>query len=167
MGEPGSKYRKPIACWVVDSRVFDEHEADIWPEYRQRFGDRNNVTVVVNKTDLLGDDCSFESKGKGVISVSALTGYGMDDLRAHLKAIAGFSGQTEGTYSARRRHIVALESTQYCLVNALQQLKGGNPGGELIAEDLRLAQDYLGQITGVMTSDDLLGEIFSSFCIGK
>ncbi|MBV1931051.1 MAG: tRNA uridine-5-carboxymethylaminomethyl(34) synthesis GTPase MnmE [Porticoccaceae bacterium] len=153
--------------WVVDSRVFDEHEADIWPEYRQRFGDRNNVTVVVNKTDLLGDDCSFESKGKGVISVSALTGYGMDDLRAHLKAIAGFSGQTEGTYSARRRHIVALESTQYCLVNALQQLKGGNPGGELIAEDLRLAQDYLGQITGVMTSDDLLGEIFSSFCIGK
>lgn len=153
--------------WVVDSRVFDGHEADIWPEYRQRFGDRDNVTVVVNKTDLLDGAGSFGGEGKDVIPVSALTGHGLDDLRAHLKTIAGFSSETGGLYTARRRHLVALESTQCYLMNALQHLKGANPGGELIAEDLHQAQDYLGQITGVMTSDDLLGEIFSSFCIGK
>ncbi len=153
--------------WVVDSRVFGEHDADIWPEYRQRFGDRDNVTVVVNKIDLLDGDCSISKQRKDLISISALTGHGLDDLRAHLKTIAGFSSETSGIYTARRRHLVALESTQHCLMDALQHLKGTNPGGELIAEDLHQAQVYLGQITGAVTSDDLLGEIFSSFCIGK
>ncbi len=153
--------------WVVDSRNIGEYEADGWPEYRQRFGERDNVTVVVNKIDLLSIDSRLESKGDNVIAVSALTGYGIDELRSHLRSIAGFSGETEGVYSARRRHIAALENTEHFLINALNQLEGPNPGGELIAEDLRQAQDCMGEITGVMTSEDLLGEIFSSFCIGK
>lgn len=153
--------------WVVDSRVYDEQEADYWPEYRQRFDARDNVTVVVNKIDLLDNAGGFAGKGRCVIPVSALTGQGIDDLRTHLKTIAGFSSESGGIYTARRRHLVALENTQRCLMNALQHLKGINPGGELIAEDLHQAQNYLGHITGTMTSDDLLGEIFSSFCIGK
>jgi tRNA modification GTPase len=154
--------------WVVDSTAMKEKNLfDPWPEYKQRFPDRDNVTIVINKIDLTEGIDNFNSVSSEVILVSALTGQGLDDLRTHLKMVAGFTAVPEGIYVARRRHLVALESTKKCLTDAQEHLNGTNPGGELIAEDLRRAQQYLGEITGVVSSDDLLGQIFSSFCIGK
>ncbi|HEV2331952.1 MAG TPA: tRNA uridine-5-carboxymethylaminomethyl(34) synthesis GTPase MnmE, partial [Gammaproteobacteria bacterium] len=85
-------------------------------------------------------------------------------LREHLKQAAGFEEQ-EGGFSARRRHLDALNRARQHLNAAMAQAKAG--AGELLAEDLRLAQTSLSEITGEFTSDDLLGKIFSSFCIGK
>jgi tRNA modification GTPase len=78
----------------------------------------------------------------------------------------GYQGEAEGTFMARRRHLQALETTQAAVESAELQLREFN-AGELMAEELRTAQDALGQITGRFTPDDLLGEIFSNFCIGK
>ena len=78
----------------------------------------------------------------------------------------GYQGTAEGGFSARRRHLEALTKAQRYLINGHQQLHG-YAAGELLAEDLRLAQDHLSEITGRFTPDDLLGRIFSSFCIGK
>jgi tRNA modification GTPase len=78
----------------------------------------------------------------------------------------GYEGVTEGSFSARRRHLEALENARFYLLAGQQQLKEYR-AGELLAEDLRQAQEALNQITGAFTSDDLLGRIFSSFCIGK
>ena len=154
--------------WVVDGAVAGEQSFEnAWPEYRQRFPNRDNVTAIVNKIDLIEGQAKFSRESRDVILVSALTGQGMEGLRTHLKSVAGFSSDAEGIYTARRRHLVALESTKKCLIDALEQLASANLGGELIAEDLRRAQQSLGEITGVVTSDDLLGQIFSSFCIGK
>jgi tRNA modification GTPase len=77
----------------------------------------------------------------------------------------GYSDSTTGSFSSRRRHLAALEQAGHNLENAKQQLLDG--AGELLAEELRLAQQHLGEITGAFTSDDLLGEIFAGFCIGK
>jgi tRNA modification GTPase len=87
-------------------------------------------------------------------------------LIEHLKEVVGFNSTEEGVFSARRRHLDALTETRSFLNSALQQLEGQG-AIELVAEDLRLSQRALGNITGEFTSDDLLGEIFSSFCVGK
>jgi tRNA modification GTPase len=78
----------------------------------------------------------------------------------------GFQGEREDTFMARRRHLQALQLTKEAIERAEEQLLVFN-AGELMAEELRLAQEALGQITGKFTPDDLLGEVFSSFCIGK
>ena len=91
---------------------------------------------------------------------------GLTELKQHLKECAGFVSAGEGVSSARRRHISSLEQTLCFISQALQQLLSAG-AGELIAEDLKQAQQELGSITGDFTSDDLLGEIFSSFCGGK
>jgi tRNA modification GTPase len=96
---------------------------------------------------------------------SAKTGAGLDALREHLKQLAG-AGSGEGAFSARRRHVLALELVSGHLDNAHTTLVATR-AGELAAEELRQAQHALGEITGTYTSDDLLGAIFSSFCIGK
>ena len=77
----------------------------------------------------------------------------------------GYSESEQGNFSARRRHLTALAKAEEFLLYVTQQLKTG--AGELLAEDLRQCQNSLGEITGTVSSDDLLGEIFSSFCIGK
>jgi tRNA modification GTPase len=87
-------------------------------------------------------------------------------LRRHLLDSAGFGGDVSSDFSARERHVTALEATLRCLETGRDAL-ALHQAGELIAEDLRVAQDRLGSITGRYTSDDLLGEIFGSFCIGK
>jgi len=97
------------------------------------------------------------------IWISAKTGEGMDGLRKSLLEAAGWKGGGEGLFMARERHVQALEQAQSHLERATQQLD--RP--ELFAEELRLAQESLGTITGEFTSNDLLGEIFSRFCIGK
>jgi tRNA modification GTPase len=91
---------------------------------------------------------------------------GLEFLKAELKACMGFQGEREDSFMARQRHLQALHTTQMAIERAEEQLWVFN-AGELMAEELRLAQDALGQITGKFTADDLLGEIFSSFCIGK
>ncbi|HET7175041.1 MAG TPA: tRNA uridine-5-carboxymethylaminomethyl(34) synthesis GTPase MnmE [Gammaproteobacteria bacterium] len=123
------------------------------------------VTVVYNKIDLTGQDpAEDELDGVPSLWLSARTGQGMELLREHLKQAAGFEEQ-EGGFSARRRHLDALNRARQHLNAAMDQAKAG--AGELLAEDLRLAQTSLSEITGEFTSDDLLGKIFSSFCIGK
>ena len=101
------------------------------------------------------------------IALSARTGAGLEALRHRLLALAGWQGQGEDIFIARTRHVDALRRTAVHLHSAAGQLALVTPALDLMAEDLRLAHDALGEITGVFTSDDLLGEIFSRFCIGK
>ncbi len=125
------------------------------------------VTVVFNKIDLAGMAAAeIEGELGPEFHLSAKTGHGMALLRGHLKACAGFRTAGEGSFMARRRHIDALERVQALLLHGEEQLTLCQ-AGELLAEDLRQAQQALGEITGEFSSDDLLGRIFSSFCIGK
>lgn len=125
------------------------------------------VTVVRNKIDLNGEQATeSEQGGYQIISLSAQTHDGIQLLRDHLKQAMGFQTGTEGGFLARRRHLDALEKAAEHLQIGLVQLTEFH-AGELLAEELRLVQTYLSEITGEFTSDDLLGNIFSSFCIGK
>ncbi len=127
------------------------------------------VTLIFNKIDLSGTSPRFEagdSVGPPRVYLSALTGAGLDLLRAHLKDSAGYQDSESGTFSARRRHLDALRRARAHVQDAAEILSSTR-AFELFAEDLRLAQQALGEITGEFTSEDLLGEIFSSFCIGK
>ena len=122
--------------------------------------------VLVNKIDLDGAAAREETRaGLPWLWLSARTGAGLDALRARLRALAGATGG-EGAFSARRRHVLALERVAVHLDRAAEVL-AATRAGELAAEELRQAQHALGEITGAYGSDDLLGAIFSSFCIGK
>jgi tRNA modification GTPase len=121
------------------------------------------VLTVWNKIDLLGRPAA---KDHDAIYLSALTGAGMELLRQALKDQVGYRSGTEGVYLARRRHLDALEGADQALVRA-QALTQAGSAGELLAEELRAAQQALAEITGAFTPDDLLAHIFSSFCIGK
>ena len=124
------------------------------------------VTRIHNKIDLSGHPPGLSNDGNGPrIHLSLKTGVGVDSLIAHLKASVGYDSGAEGVFTARRRHLDALDRARQATDNALARLRTGEP--ELLAEELRLAQHSLGEITGEFTSDDLLGRIFSSFCIGK
>ena len=123
-------------------------------------------TLVYNKIDLSGRPAGLGNQGAdSEIAVSALSGDGMEDLRSHLKDVMGYSESAAGGFSVRRRHLHALQLAALNLNNGQSCLNSG--AGELLAEELRLAQQHLSEITGEFTSDDLLGEIFSGFCIGK
>ncbi|MBI3778568.1 MAG: tRNA uridine-5-carboxymethylaminomethyl(34) synthesis GTPase MnmE [Gammaproteobacteria bacterium] len=124
-------------------------------------------TRIRNKIDLTGRAHGVTQTSEGTeIALSVKTGAGMDDLRSHLKASMGFQPAGEGTFMARRRHLDAIRRARGHLVQGKAQLNESR-AGELLAEELRLAQQALGEITGEFTPDDLLGRIFSSFCIGK
>ena len=101
------------------------------------------------------------------LAVSAKTGAGLDALRRRLLALAGWHATAEGLFIARARHVQALRATREHLVQAQALAASAAPALDLLAEELRLAQRSLGEITGEFTPDDLLGEIFSRFCIGK
>ena len=125
------------------------------------------ITLVRNKVDIAGPAARSQSSlGYPEIAVSALTGLGLDNLRAHLKEVAGVGAQVEGAFLARRRHLDALTRGLDALRAARLALERG-ADAELVALDLREAQEAFGEITGAFTSEDLLGRIFSSFCIGK
>ncbi len=125
------------------------------------------LTVLVNKIDLIGLPARLdESEDRTTLWVSARSGAGLDLLRAHLKASAGYQEADSGALSARRRHLDAIGRARDFVAHAAEILATSR-AFELFAEDLRLAQRALGEITGEFTSDDLLGEIFGSFCIGK
>jgi tRNA modification GTPase len=122
------------------------------------------VTFVFNKIDLTGAAAQFAEAGAAPqISLSARTGAGIALLREHLKASAGYHDSSEGAFAARRRHLDALARAR----GLVESAAGDARAFELFAEDLRLAQQALGEITGEFGSEDLLGAIFGSFCIGK
>ena len=124
-------------------------------------------TIVRNKIDLLNKEPSYiDTRCYKEVSVSAKTGAGLEHLRQHLKDCMGYQPAGEGTFMARRRHLDAIERALAHVVDGKTQLES-TKAGELLAEELRLAQNDLGEITGEVTSDDLLGKIFSTFCIGK
>ena len=157
----GELARADVALLVTDA----EHAAadlalfDSLPAGAER-------VVLVNKIDLAGNLPRAETRdGVRWLWASAKTGEGLDTLRDHLKQLAG-AGSGEGAFSARRRHVLALEAVRGCLTRTAEALVV-RQAGELAAEELRLAQHALGEITGSYSSDDLLGAIFGSFCIGK
>jgi tRNA modification GTPase len=137
----------------------------LWTEL---FGDLSNqvrVTVLYNKIDLLGVEAkAIKSQNTDSIYLSVKTQQGLGLLKQHLKNTVGFA-LIENGFSARRRHLDALDKSETCLHNAKQVLLTGV--FELAAEDLAQAQRLLGEITGEFTADDLLEKIFSEFCIGK
>jgi tRNA modification GTPase len=125
------------------------------------------VTRIYNKIDLLDIEPKIVESEQGThIYVSIKNKKGLDLLTNHLKACMGFNAEAEDVFISRRRHIEAIERAADSVENAISQLVT-NQAGELVAEDLRQAQNSLSEITGKFTSDDLLGKIFSSFCVGK
>jgi tRNA modification GTPase len=155
---------KDAAQWPGE---LDENTPAPWAAEIEQLPAGIPVTLVFNKIDLTGAPPRLDDTARPPrVSLSARTGAGMDLLRAHLKASAGYRESESGALAARRRHLDALSRARQHLQNAADVLSSTR-AFELFAEDLRLAQQALGEITGEFTSEDLLGEIFGSFCIGK
>ncbi|WP_432460551.1 MULTISPECIES: tRNA uridine-5-carboxymethylaminomethyl(34) synthesis GTPase MnmE [unclassified Agarivorans] len=139
----------------------------IWPEFVAKLPANIGMTVVRNKADITGEDLNVVmDHGHPVYKLSAKTELGLSTLKEHLKQCMGFQGSSEGNFMARRRHLNAIQHAAEHLDNGKTQLEVYH-AGELLAEELRLAQQQLSEITGAFSSDDLLSRIFSSFCIGK
>ena len=139
----------------------------VWPEFFDRYpNSKQQLTLVLNKIDISGLSAGAVPGVQTAFAISAKGQTGFESLVEHLQKSAGFLGHSEGLFSARRRHLVSLENALDLIVIGIAQLRNAG-AGELLAEDLRQAQKELSEITGQFTSDDLLGRIFSSFCIGK
>jgi tRNA modification GTPase len=157
--------RADRVLFVVDAAA--DPIAAAWREERARLPAEVPVTLVFNKRDLAqGLPLADTVSGPPRVLVSALTGEGLDELRAHLKACMGYQSAEGGTISARRRHLEALTRAHGYCEEASRQLTERR-AGELAAEELRAAQQALSEITGEFTTEDLLGRIFAGFCIGK
>jgi tRNA modification GTPase len=153
-----------ILLWVIEDWMTLEsshqEDGDEWPPIP--------VVVVRNKIDvngarpgLVGSSCSPTE-----VRISTITGAGLEALRKHLKETAGYNGPDDILFTARRRHMDAMEGSLACLRRALRGFQVGAEL-ELIAEEMRLAQGVLGEILGGVTSEELLEEVFGRFCIGK
>lgn len=128
---------------------------------------KQSLLVVRNKIDLNAEAPSMsEHDGVVIIALSAKNKHGIDLLEAYLKNLVGGGAAMQDTFSARRRHIDALHRCVAAVKHGIQQLEQ-HQAIELLAEDLKQAQNALGEITGEFSADDLLGTIFSEFCIGK
>ena len=121
---------------------------------------------MYNKIDKLGHVTERKDGKDTEIYLSAKTGEGIDLLKHHLKVCMGYQQKNEGQFIARRRHLDAIDAAEVHLELADENLHIVK-AGELLAEELRFAQEALSSITGEFSSDDLLGRIFSDFCIGK
>ncbi|GMU69272.1 MAG: tRNA modification GTPase MnmE [Steroidobacteraceae bacterium] len=157
--------RADRVLFIVDAA--GDPDAHAFADERARLPPDVPVTLVLNKIDLAtGIPMSDTISGPPRLAVSAKTGAGLDILRAHLKQVMGYQVADTGTVSARARHLDALTRARRHVDAAETQLRESR-AGELVAEELRQAQQALGEITGTVTSEDLLGRIFGSFCIGK
>lgn len=154
---------------VIDSTQAEvTNPLSIWPIFLNPKPNLDKITIINNKADLTHHKIELSTNKEGYTSIflSAKDKQGIELLTEHLKACMGYQHTAETTFSARRRHIQALQEAAQAIDQGYQQLtKQG--AGELLAEDLRQAQQALNTITGEFTPDDLLGRIFSSFCIGK
>ena len=158
--------------FLIDAQI--DPQARSFEAERARLPAGVPVTLLYNKIDLLGDARAGDGPGTGAavvpgvaaLAISARSGAGLDALRTHLLAAAGYSPSEGGTLSARSRHLEALQQTAAHLQAAESQRLDAK-AGELVAEELRAAQRALGEITGQSSADELLGRIFGSFCIGK
>ena len=147
--------------WIQDASEPDAGEL------RESVPEGVPVVVVRNKLDLVDDDNGDTGDTDGqVVALSATTGAGLDTLREHIKTLAGYKNLGEGALSARRRHVDALQRAAAHFETGRTALSETR-AGEILAEELRMAQQSLGEITGAVSSDDLLGRIFADFCIGK
>lgn len=152
---------------MLDSTQEHQDLTQVRSEFLAKLPEHIPVTIIRNKADLTGEQEGMsEEAGYTLIRLSAKTQQGMDILRDHLKQSIGYQTGVEGGFLARRRHLEALEQADGHLQAGLVQLTEFR-AGELLAEELRIVQQHLSEITGQFTSDDLLGNIFSSFCIGK
>lgn len=160
-------HRADRVLLLVDSRETNALDpAQVWPEFTGQISP-DKITLIRNKVDLTGESAGLRNADQPVcIALSTKTGAGLDDLKAHLKHLMGYQEHNTSGFTARRRHLDALDRAQNSLVTGQAQLHA-HAAGELLAEDLRQAQEALSEITGQFTSDDLLGRIFGSFCIGK
>ncbi|MCE1193409.1 MAG: tRNA uridine-5-carboxymethylaminomethyl(34) synthesis GTPase MnmE [Acidovorax sp.] len=140
-------------------------DADIASALAQKLPGSIPVIDVWNKLDSAPDAAAAQARAG--VCLSARTGEGLDRLRRQLLEVAGWQSAPEGLYLARARHVQALQAVGQHLQEAADQLQAQGPALDLLAEELRLAQNALNTITGEFSSDDLLGVIFSSFCIGK
>ncbi|MBV8342352.1 MAG: tRNA uridine-5-carboxymethylaminomethyl(34) synthesis GTPase MnmE [Gammaproteobacteria bacterium] len=176
--------RADRVLFVVDAAA--DPVAAALAEERPRLPRDVPLTLILNKCDLLGGEAPVEPARTAAgaagardaqgaadaagppprIALSALTGVGLAQLRAHLKECMGYRNVETGTVSARRRHLEALARARGHTLEAARQL-AERRAGELVAEELRGAQQALGEITGEFTSEELLGRIFAGFCIGK
>ena len=151
----------------ADAVLWIQDATEAMPEYMEEpVRDGVPVTIVRNKIDLSGDRAGLVEGDPPVVMLSARTGDGLDALRRRIRDLAGFRDLGEGAFTARRRHVEALRDAQGRFEAGRAALRDAR-AGELLAEELRLAQQALGIITGEVTADDLLGRIFSEFCIGK
>ena len=156
-----------VLLMIDSTESQSEHFQQEWTDFLSKLPKNIPVTVIRNKVDLTGESESLINVDNfTLIRLSAQTKVGVDLLREHLKKSMGYQSSTEGGFIARRRHLVALETASEHLQRGHVQLTQFY-AGELLAEELRLVQNALSEITGQFTSDDLLGNIFSSFCIGK
>ncbi|MBK6741201.1 MAG: tRNA uridine-5-carboxymethylaminomethyl(34) synthesis GTPase MnmE [Haliea sp.] len=155
---------------VVDESSLNDDIRDgekMWPPKNHKLTRDIPVTIINNKCDLTSHAPEITQYcDTTVVRLSAKTGDGMELLKQHLKSCMGYRTGDEGNFSARRRHLHALEQARNFLLKGQQQLLESG-AGELLAEDLRQCQNSLGEITGAVSNNELLGEIFSSFCIGK
>ncbi|MDH3532051.1 MAG: tRNA uridine-5-carboxymethylaminomethyl(34) synthesis GTPase MnmE [Gammaproteobacteria bacterium] len=142
--------------WVQDAT------AGTAPALEEDIPDAAEVIVVRNKIDL----CERSAATTTAIELSAKTGAGIATLQRRLREAAGYKNLGEGAFTARQRHVDALRRAQHHFATGHQALQDMR-AGELFAEELRLSQEALGEITGAVSSDDLLGRIFADFCIGK
>ena len=143
----------------------DIAKISLWQTISAKVDSPEKLLVVFNKSDLSGEEVRIEAENS-IVYLSAKTGDGVDLLKTAIKQFAGLSNSVEGRFIARRRHLDALNKSLACLNQAQEQLNSHH-ARELVAEDLKAAHLSLEEITGAFSADDLLGEIFSSFCIGK
>lgn len=157
--------RADRVLFVIDSAT--DPNGDSYQQELEHLPADVPVTLVFNKCDLAtGIPVADTMAGPPRVTISALSGKGIDVLRAHLKSCMGYGTLEAGTVSARQRHLDDLARARRSVEEAARLLTEQR-AGELVAEELRIAQRALGEITGEVTTEDLLGRVFSSFCIGK
>jgi tRNA modification GTPase len=148
------------ALWIQDASEEPGGELD------EEIPDDIPLIILRNKIDVTGDTPGVTKEDATTLNVSAKSGAGIDDLRSTIRRLAGYKDLGEGAFTARRRHVDAIARAHEHFRRGKEALEK-NRAGELFAEDLRLSHETLGEITGALSSDDLLGRIFSEFCIGK